>query len=118
MQSTTKLTSWNTFQFVHCSITAEVSHDVDLIGPCEKTLNYFIMASIKKWPTNKETLCFYSNLCHDFKLIDFDKVVPYNLEHDGLVCKFGHIILGYMMPKINMLISHNWSMIIHLIVHT
>ena len=30
-----------------------------------------------------------------------------DLEHDGLICKFGHIILGYEMPKINMLTGDN-----------
>ena len=72
------LTSWNTFQFVRYSITAELSHDVDHIGTCEKTLNYFNLASDKNKNNGPQTKRHfaYSNLCHDYRLIDFDKIAP------------------------------------------
>ena len=55
MQSTTVLTSWNTFQFVHYSITAELSHDVYQIVTFEKTLNYFDLASDKNRNNGPQT---------------------------------------------------------------
>ena len=54
---------------------------------------------------------------HCVKGLGVDIFTNYISLHDSLVCtQFGHIILGYIMHKINMFTS--WSMIIHLIVHT
>ena len=49
------MTSWNTFQFVHYSITAELSHDVYQIVTFEKTLNYFDLASDKNRNNGPQT---------------------------------------------------------------